>query len=128
MELTEAAIPVYFGGMGAEYRWLRRHADERGATPADYEQRDTITSLAMGVGSLIAPLVLPKLLRPITPGRGRFAKALLITAAGREPPTARARTAATSESSPNAMSASFTFEYRRRLNISTITRTTFDAL
>jgi sterol desaturase/sphingolipid hydroxylase (fatty acid hydroxylase superfamily) len=82
VELTEAAIPVYFGGMGAEYRWLRHHANERGATPADYEKRDTMASLAMGVGSLIAPLVLPKLLRPITPGRGRFGKALLVTAAG----------------------------------------------
>ena len=82
MELTEAAIPVYFGGMGAEYRWLRHHANERGPTPADYEKRDTITSLTMGVGSLIAPLVLPRLLRPITPGKGRFGKALLVTAAG----------------------------------------------
>lgn len=82
MELTETAIPVYFGGMGAEYRWLRRHAEERGPTPADYERRDTITSLTMGVGSLVAPLVLQRLLRPITPGRGRFGKALLLTAAG----------------------------------------------
>jgi sterol desaturase/sphingolipid hydroxylase (fatty acid hydroxylase superfamily) len=82
VELTEAAIPVYFGGMGAEYRWLRRHADERGPTPADYERRDTITSLTMGVGSLIAPLVLPKLLGPITPGKGRCGKALAVAAVG----------------------------------------------
>ena len=81
MELTETAIPVYFGGMGAEYWWLRRHAEERGPTPADYEQRDTITSLAMGVGSLVAPVVLGRLLRPVTPGRGRFGKALVLTAA-----------------------------------------------
>ena len=82
MELTEAAIPVYFGGMGAEYRWLRRHADQRGPTPADYERRDTITSLTMGVGSLIAPLLLPKLLGPITPGKGRYGKALVVAAVG----------------------------------------------
>lgn len=82
MELTEAAIPVYFGGMGAEYRWLRRHRAERGPTPADYERQDTVASLAMGVGSLVAPLVLPKLLAPITPGKGRFGKAMLVTAAG----------------------------------------------
>ena len=82
MELTEAAIPVYFGGMGAEYRWLRRHRAERGPTPADYERQDTLASLAMGVGSLVAPLVLPKLLAPITPGKGRFGKAMLVTAAG----------------------------------------------
>jgi sterol desaturase/sphingolipid hydroxylase (fatty acid hydroxylase superfamily) len=82
VELTEAAIPVYFGGMGAEYRWLRKRAAARGPTPADYEKRDTITSLTMGVGSLIAPLVLPKLLGPITPGKGRLGRALLITAVG----------------------------------------------
>ena len=82
MELTEAAIPVYFGGMGAEYRWLRRHAAARGPTPADYERRDTIASLAMGVGSLLAPFVMPKLLGPVTPGKGRFGKALVVTALG----------------------------------------------
>ena len=82
MELTEAAIPVYFGGMGAEYRWLRRHRAERGPTPADYERRDTVASLTMGVGSLLAPLVLPRLLKPITPGKGRFAAALVAAAAG----------------------------------------------
>jgi sterol desaturase/sphingolipid hydroxylase (fatty acid hydroxylase superfamily) len=82
VELTEAAIPIYLGGMGAEYRWLRRHAAERGPTPADYERRDTITSLAMGVGSLVAPLVMPRLLRPITPGTGRYAKALIAGAVG----------------------------------------------
>jgi sterol desaturase/sphingolipid hydroxylase (fatty acid hydroxylase superfamily) len=82
VELTEAAIPVYFGGMGAEYRWLRRHADQRGPTPADYERRDTIASLTMGVGSLLAPLVIPKLLGPITPGKGRYGKALVVAAAG----------------------------------------------
>jgi sterol desaturase/sphingolipid hydroxylase (fatty acid hydroxylase superfamily) len=82
VELTVAAIPVYFGGMGAEYRWLRGHVDQRGPTPADYQRRDTIASLTMGVGSLLAPLVVPKLLGPITPGKGRYAKALVVAAAG----------------------------------------------
>jgi sterol desaturase/sphingolipid hydroxylase (fatty acid hydroxylase superfamily) len=63
VDLTVGAIPIYFGSMGAEYAYLRAHAAERGPTPADYERRDTITSLAMGVGSLVAPLVLPKVLR-----------------------------------------------------------------
>src|SRR6202022_3757250 len=80
VELTEAAIPIYFGGMGAEHRWLRNHAAERGPTPADYEKRDTVTSLTMGVGSLVAPLVAAKLVRSITPGKGRFGKALVATA------------------------------------------------
>ena len=82
MELTVAAIPVYFGSMGAEYAWLRRHAEERGETPGDYEGRDTLASLTMGVGSLVAPLVAQKLLTPVTPGRGRYAKALIALAAG----------------------------------------------
>jgi sterol desaturase/sphingolipid hydroxylase (fatty acid hydroxylase superfamily) len=81
MDSTVGAIPVYFGSMGAEYLWLRRRADQRGPTPADYERRDTVTSLAMGAGSLVAPLLLPKLLGPITPGKGKYAKALVVTAA-----------------------------------------------
>src|SRR5450755_3406072 len=39
MDSTVVAIPVYFGTMGAEYLWLREHADQRGPTPADYERR-----------------------------------------------------------------------------------------
>ena len=82
MELTVAAIPVYFGSIGAEYAWLRRHAAERGATPGDYEWRDTVASLTMGVGSLVAPMVAQKLLSSVTPGRSRYAKALVAVAAG----------------------------------------------
>ena len=81
MDSTVAAIPAYFGTMGAEYLWLRRHAGERGPTPADYERRDTVTSLAMGAGSLVAPLVVPKLFGPITPGKGKYGKALVVAAA-----------------------------------------------
>ena len=36
----------------------------------------------MGVGSLVAPLVVPKLLKPFTPGRGRYGKALVAGALG----------------------------------------------
>ncbi|MFZ0665980.1 MAG: sterol desaturase family protein [Acidimicrobiales bacterium] len=82
MELTVAAIPIYFGSIGLEYAWLRRHAAERGATPGDYEWHDTVASLTMGVGSLVAPLVAQKILRPVTPGKGKYAKALLALAAG----------------------------------------------
>ena len=81
MDSTVAAIPMYFGTMGAEHMCLRAHAAERGPTPADYEPRDTATSLAMGVGSLLAPFVVPKLFGPITPGRGKYGKALVATAA-----------------------------------------------
>ena len=80
MDSTVGAIPAYFGTMGAEHMWLRAHAAERGPTPADYEPRDTATSLAMGVGSLLAPFVVPKLFGPVTPGKGRYGKALVATA------------------------------------------------
>ena len=82
MDLTKAAIPVYFGTMGAEYLWLRRRAELQGPSPSDYERHDTVTSLTMGVGSLLAPLVAAKLLGPIAPGKGRYGKALVAAAVG----------------------------------------------
>jgi len=79
-DLTVLAVPFYFATMAAEYLWLRRRAVAQGPTAGDYEKRDTLASLAMGVGSLLAPLVLPRLLRPLTPGRGRYGKVLISTA------------------------------------------------
>jgi hypothetical protein len=55
LDLTVLAVPFYFASMGAEYLWLRRRAAQRGPTAGDYERRDTLASLAMGVGSLVAP-------------------------------------------------------------------------
>jgi sterol desaturase/sphingolipid hydroxylase (fatty acid hydroxylase superfamily) len=81
-DLTVVAVPFYFGSMAAEYLWLRHKADDRGPTAGDYERRDTIASLAMGLGSLVAPLVVPRLLRPFTPGRGRYGKAVIAAALG----------------------------------------------
>lgn len=81
-DLTVLAVPFYFGSMAVEYVLLRRRAFQRGPTAADYERRDTLASLTMGVGSLVAPLVLPRLLRPITPGRGRFGKAFVAAVLG----------------------------------------------
>ena len=77
-DLTVVAVPFYFGSMAAEYLWLRRRAASRGPSPGDYERRDTVASLAMGAGSLVAPLVVPRLLRPFTPGRGRYGKAFRV--------------------------------------------------
>ncbi len=76
VDLTVVAVPGYFAAMGAEY-WAQRRRLARGGAPSpgDYERRDTSASLAMGGLSLLAPFVVPRLLRPITPGRGRFAKA-----------------------------------------------------
>jgi len=82
VDLTVASIPIYVGTMAAEAAHLRRRRRTEGPSPADYEPRDTATSLAMGLGSLLVPLVAPKLTRHVTPGRGRWAKALVGTAVG----------------------------------------------
>lgn len=82
LDLTLLAIPGYFAAMGAERRWLQNRAEQRGPSPADYERRDTVASLTMGVASVFAPMVLARLLRPFVPGRGRFGKALVGVAAG----------------------------------------------
>ena len=82
MDLTVAATPGYFATMGLEYRYLQRRAERIGPTAADYERHDTTTSLAMGVLSLVASLAAPKLLAPLVPGRGKYGKALVATAAG----------------------------------------------
>jgi sterol desaturase/sphingolipid hydroxylase (fatty acid hydroxylase superfamily) len=76
------AIPFYFGSMALEYLLLRRRAARVGPSAGTYERRDTLASLAMGVGSLVAPLVAPRLLRPFTPGRGRYGRAVVAGAAG----------------------------------------------
>ena len=57
MDSTVAPVPGYFATMGAEYRWLRKRAERDGPSPADYERHDTVTSLTMGVASLLAPIV-----------------------------------------------------------------------
>lgn len=81
-DLTVLAIPAFIGAMGAEYCWQRRHPVEPGASRAgDYEFNDTIASLTMGVGSLIAPFVTGPLLRRLSPGRTRWGTALLIAGA-----------------------------------------------
>ncbi len=80
-DLTVLAIPAFVGAMGAEYAWRRRHPAAPGTTRAgDYELADTMASLTMGVGSLLAPFVARRLLDPVTPGVGRHAKVLMSTA------------------------------------------------
>ncbi|MCO8127841.1 sterol desaturase family protein [Acidimicrobiia bacterium EGI L10123] len=81
LDLTVASIPIYFGTMAAEHRYLRARAAEQGPGPADYTPQDTATSLAMGLGSLAIPLVLPKLVRHVVPGKGRYGKVLVGVAA-----------------------------------------------
>lgn len=77
-DLTVLAIPAFIGAMGAELWWQRTHPTDPGQTRAgDYELNDTIASLTMGVGSLIAPLLTGPVLRRLSPGRSRFGTALL---------------------------------------------------
>ena len=75
------AIPGFFATMALEQAWYRKRparAQEAGA----YESRDTRSSLTMGNLSILAPLLLPRLLKPLTPGRGRHGKVLLGLIAG----------------------------------------------
>lgn len=78
VDLTVVAIPGYVAAMVAEWAWQRRHPAAPGdARTGDYELKDTIASLSMGVGSLLAPLLTQRLLDPVTPGRGRWGKVLI---------------------------------------------------
>lgn len=82
VDLTVLAIPAFVGSMGAEFWWQRRRLARGGDPgPGDYELQDTIASLTMGVGSLVAPFLAKAVLDPLTPGRGRFGRALLGAAA-----------------------------------------------
>ncbi|GAB3254534.1 hypothetical protein GCM10027425_14110 [Alteromonas gracilis] len=77
VDLTVLAIPAYVGAMGAEWLWQRRHPVPAGTRAGDYQLADTLASLSMGFGSLAAPYVTSRLLDPVTPGRGRWARALV---------------------------------------------------
>jgi sterol desaturase/sphingolipid hydroxylase (fatty acid hydroxylase superfamily) len=114
MDATVVATPFYFGSMEAERRYLRARAEREGPSRADYERRDTITSLTMGVASLLAPMVMPRLLAPFTPGKGNYGKALVAGAVGAVAVTAIAdRVARRAEADDGAPAASRTA--RRRL-------------
>ncbi len=81
-DLTVLAVPFYFGSMAVEYVWLRRRARREGPSAGDYERRDTLASLAMGTGSLVAPFVVPRLLRPFRLGHGRTGRVVVALAVG----------------------------------------------
>jgi sterol desaturase/sphingolipid hydroxylase (fatty acid hydroxylase superfamily) len=81
VDLTVVAVPAYFAAIGAEYAWQRAHPVAPGTRAGDYQTADTLASLAMGTGSLIAPYLAKKLLDPVTPGRGKYGRALLAAGA-----------------------------------------------
>ncbi|MDV8002774.1 sterol desaturase family protein [Rhodococcus sp. IEGM 1408] len=76
VDLTVLAVPGFIAAMAAEYAWQSRNPAE-GTRAGDYEFADTMASLSMGVGSLVAPFVADRLLAPVTPRTGRYAKALM---------------------------------------------------
>ena len=77
-DATVAAIPYYLGTMYAEQRQLKKTRAERGGPgPADYTKPDTITSLSMGVGSLLAPFVAKRIIRTVAPGKSKYGKWLV---------------------------------------------------
>jgi len=77
VDLTVLAIPAYAAAIGAEIAWQRSHPVPPGTRAGDYQTADTLASLAMGAGSLVAPYVAKRVLDPVTPGRGRHARLLL---------------------------------------------------
>jgi sterol desaturase/sphingolipid hydroxylase (fatty acid hydroxylase superfamily) len=81
VDLTVLAIPAYAAAIGAEIAWQRAHPVQPGTRAGDYQTADTLASLAMGAGSLVAPYISKRLLDPVTLGRGRYGRALLTAGA-----------------------------------------------
>jgi sterol desaturase/sphingolipid hydroxylase (fatty acid hydroxylase superfamily) len=78
---TVLAVPAYFASMALEAATLRRRRSRGSpARAGDYEARDTKASLLMGVLSLVVPILAPRLLRPFTPGPGRFGRGVVAAA------------------------------------------------
>ena len=73
VDLTVLAVPAYFAAIGAEYAWQRAHPVAPGTRAGDYQRADTLASLAMGTGSLVAPYLARKALDPVTPAAGSTA-------------------------------------------------------
>lgn len=89
VDLITYAIPGFFVSMAAEAAWLRRRASQQGPSSADYEMRDTITSLTMGTGSLVVPLIAKSLSKKLAAPSGRWVRrALGVAAAGAATATA----------------------------------------
>src|SRR5699024_1619205 len=73
---TVLAVPGFVAAMAGEFAWQRRHP-VGGRRAGDYEFADTMASLTMGVGSLVAPYITGALLAPVTPRTGRYATVLM---------------------------------------------------
>ena len=78
--------------MAAEYAWQRRHPVPAGTRAGDYQTADTLASLSMGLGSLVAPYVAKRVLDPVTRASGASPRCSSASA----PPPAWPRRSATS--------------------------------
>lgn len=81
VDLTVLAIPGFVAAMAGEFAWQKRHPAE-GTRAGDYELADTLASLSMGVGSLIAPYITGPLQSRLHPRTSRYGRALMGLALG----------------------------------------------
>ncbi|HKY16208.1 MAG TPA: sterol desaturase family protein, partial [Microthrixaceae bacterium] len=81
IDLTVAAVPFYFGSMAVEHAVLKRRTAEKGPSAGDYERNDTLASLSMGVGSLVIPVAMRKVLDPVRLDRTRKGRRVMAGAA-----------------------------------------------
>ena len=82
VDLTVAAIPFFFGSMGAEAALIKRRQErEGGPRPSDYETNDTIASLTMGTANLLIPVLTRKWAMRLDPAKGSTGKRVLAGAA-----------------------------------------------
>ena len=82
VDLTVAAIPFFFGSMGAEAALIKRRQErEGGPRPSDYETNDTIASLTMGTANLLIPVITRKWAMGLDPAKGSTGKRVLAGAA-----------------------------------------------
>jgi sterol desaturase/sphingolipid hydroxylase (fatty acid hydroxylase superfamily) len=61
-----------------EQRALKKTRAERGGPgPADYTKPDTIASISMGAGSLLAPFATKRIIKAVAPGKSKYGKWLV---------------------------------------------------
>ncbi len=77
VDLTVVAIPGFFATMGLEAAWHRKRKAAGIDSPGAYERDDTLTSLAMGVGSLVVPLVSRPLMKRFDLPKGQLVRPAL---------------------------------------------------
>ena len=82
MDPTVVAIPGYFGTMGAEHVVPAPPAPIARARPRRLRAAGHRHQPGHGRGQPACALLVPKLVGPITPGKGRYGKALVATALG----------------------------------------------